>query len=122
MMQHPLRALLPATALMVPLMALNAGSALADQRNFRLVNDSPVVINEAYVSSVTTNNWEEDVLGRDTLSSGQSTRITFSRGVAGTCAYDIKVVTAQNRSFERANVNLCKTNDVIFTGSGFTLR
>ncbi len=117
MMQRSLRHLLPATVLLFPLIALNSRAAFADQRDFTLVNDSQVVIDEVYVSTVKTDDWEEDVLGRDRLDSGESTVITFSRGVAGTCAYDIKVVTAQNRSFELSNVNLCKTNDVIFTGS-----
>jgi hypothetical protein len=122
MLQQALRSLLPATALLFPLMTLNSGVALADQRDFKLINDSRVVINEVYVSTVTTNDWEEDVLGRDTLGSGEMTMITFSRGAAGTCAYDIRVVTAQNQAVERANVNLCETNDVIFTGSALRTR
>ena len=121
-MQQSLRNFLSMTVLLLPLISLNPKVALADQRDFNLINDSKITINEVYVSTVSTDQWEEDVLGRDTLSSGESTQITFSRGAAGTCVYDIKVVTEQNREIQRQNVNLCETNDVIFNGSSLTLR
>jgi len=121
-MQKSLRSVLSATVLFLPLISLNPKVALADQRDFKLINDSEVTINEVYVSTVSTDEWEEDVLGRDTLGSGESTDITFSRGAAGTCVYDIKVVTQGSKEIQRRNVNLCETNDVIFNGSSLTLR
>lgn len=121
-MQKSLRSVLSATVLFLPLISLNPKVALADQRDFNLINDSKVIINEVYVSTVSTDEWEEDVLGRETLDSGQSTPITFSRGAAGTCVYDIKIVTEQSKEIQRRNVNLCETNDVIFNGSSLTLR
>ncbi len=121
-MQRVLPKLLSATVLLLPAIALTSQAAFADQRDFQLVNDSRIQINEVYVSTVSTDDWEEDVLGRDVLGVGETTRITFSRGVSGTCAYDIRVVTAQNRAVERANVNLCETNDVIFNGSQLLTR
>jgi len=122
MMPQSLRSFLSATVLFLPLISLNAKVVLADQRNFNLINDSKVIINAVYVSTVSTDDWEEDVLGRDTLGLGESTAVTFSRGAAGTCVYDIKVVTEQNQAVERRNVNLCETNDVIFNGSSLATR
>ena len=117
MMQQSLRSFLSTTALFLPLISLNANVAFADQRDFNLINDSEVSINELYISTVRSDNWEEDVLGRDTLGTGESTQISFSRGVAGTCVYDIKVVTENNEEIEGRNINLCETNGVIFDGS-----
>ncbi|MGA9379267.1 MAG: hypothetical protein WBV73_10905 [Phormidium sp.] len=122
MMQRSLRKFVSATVLFLPLISLNPKVALADQRDFNLINDSKLTINEVYVSTINTDQWEEDVLGQETLDSGKSTEITFSRGAAGTCVYDIKVVTTQSQEVERRNVNLCETNDVIFNGSSLTLR
>ena len=116
-MQQSLRSFLSTTVLFLPLISLNANVALADQRDFNLINDSEVTINELYISTVRSEDWEEDVLGSETLGKGESRQVTFSRGVAGTCVYDIKVITENKEEIERRNINLCEANGVIFDGS-----
>lgn len=112
--------LISATVLALPLISLNPLMALADQRDFQLINDSSVIIDEVYVSTINTDDWEEDILGQDILPSGESVNITFSRDADGTCAYDIKVVTEPDTSVVLPNVNLCGTVNVIFNGSSLT--
>jgi hypothetical protein len=103
----------------IPLLAT---PALADDRDFTLVNDSKMVVNELYVSTVQTDDWEEDVLGSDVLDSGASTTVNFDAGVSGNCFYDIKIVAGGSREFTGSHINLCEASSVIFTGKGLTSR
>jgi hypothetical protein len=48
-----------------------------DDLDFTLVNNTGVEIEALFVSPYTTNEWEEDVLGVDTLPSGKSVLIKF---------------------------------------------
>jgi hypothetical protein len=57
--------------------AFIAQPAFADQRDFRGYNKTRVDIKHLYVSPSGAKSWEEDVLGRDTLESGDSTRVLF---------------------------------------------
>jgi hypothetical protein len=120
MIQPSFRALVSATVLALPLISLNPLMARADQRNFTLVNDSKVTIDKIFVSTIHTNNWGEDILGQDILSSNESVDIQFSSNEAGTCMYDLKVVTADQDPVEEHEVNLCGTVKVIFNGSSLT--
>jgi hypothetical protein len=49
-----------------------------DDLDFTLVNNTGVEIEALFISPHTTNEWEEDVLGVDTLASGKSVLIKFS--------------------------------------------
>lgn len=122
MIKQYFRTLVSATALALPLISLNPTMALADRRDFTLVNDSLVEIDEVYVSTVNTDEWEENILEGDIIPSGESEDISFSRDVEGTCVYDIKVVTEDGTTAKLSDVNLCGTIDVIFNGSSLTTR
>src|SRR5215213_5597937 len=65
-----------AAVLVLSMMLMPAGRAQGKQ-DFTLVNQTGVSINELYVSPHTTNEWEEDILGQDTLANGDSVDITF---------------------------------------------
>ncbi len=90
--------------------------ALADQRDFTLVNDSGRVITHVYVSPSKDREWGDDILGRDVLQPGESVFIYFSRYDAGSCFYDIRVV-GSNGAEEGilTGVNLCTTDTVTFS-------
>jgi hypothetical protein len=96
------------TALMavcaLSMMLMPAGQAQGKQ-DFTLVNQTGVSINELYVSPHTTNNWEEDILGQDTLANGDSVDITFSR-TERAAKWDLKVVDKEGNSIEWENLNL----------------
>jgi hypothetical protein len=98
---------------------LTASSARADQRNFTIMNDSANAITNLYVSSVATQDWEEDILGVGILEPDASTGITFSNGVSGRCLYDIKVIS---NGTEHNSIDLCSTSSVIFSGGQLVVR
>lgn len=58
---------------------LEKTAAVRHDLDFKLVNNTGVEIESLFVSPNTTNEWEEDVLGVDTLPAGQSVEIKFSR-------------------------------------------
>jgi hypothetical protein len=91
------------------------GVVRADPRDFTLVNESTVVIREAYVSSSATTSWEEDVLGNDVLPPGNRITVTFSGFRPGDCSYDIKVVGMGGETGYLWAVDLCSTSVVTFT-------
>jgi len=109
----PLMAVVAALAMV----AVTANVARADQRDFTLINATGTTISELYVGpSDDTEDWGEDILGVDTLAPGESVNIIFSRfdGDAGTCLYDIKIVTEEGDEGILLEVDLCNTFTVTF--------
>ena len=93
-------------ALLSPVAADAAG-----RQNFTLVNNTGYTIKEVYVSPVSTNDWEEDVLGEDTLDDGQQILIRFQHH-AGGCYWDLKVVYDDDTDAHWENFNLCTISQI----------
>ncbi|HEY2135513.1 MAG TPA: hypothetical protein VGH49_06470 [Xanthobacteraceae bacterium] len=76
-----------------------AGSAQAQdaKQDFTLVNKTGYEISAVYVSPSKSDDWEEDVLGQDTLDDGEKANIHFHRSVK-TCKWDLKVVYEEDSS------------------------
>jgi predicted HTH transcriptional regulator len=86
--------------------ALFSSAAFAQgKQDFTLVNKTGVEIHELYVSPHSTDDWEEDVLGQDTLSNGDSVEITFSARERAKM-WDLKIVDGKGNSIEWENLNL----------------
>lgn len=49
------------------------------KQDFKLINDTGVEIHAVYVAPSDSTDWEEDILGKDTLASGENVEITFDR-------------------------------------------
>jgi hypothetical protein len=75
--------------------------------DFTLKNDTGLTISELYVSPNTSDDWEEDVLGRDILKHGESLDIAFSR-TEKTCLWDLKIVDEDDDEVEWGQLDLCK--------------
>jgi hypothetical protein len=92
---------------------LLASTALAFQgkQDFTLINKTGVEIHELYVSPHSADNWEEDVLGTDTLPSGQSVTIKFSPKEKAKL-WDLKIVDGQGDSIEWESLNLLEISEV----------
>lgn len=88
------------------LVVVGAHRSSADQRDFRVVNETSYTINNLYVSPHASDNWGHDVLGSYVLKPGQTTKVTFSDDL-GYCYYDIKAVYSDGTKSEKYNVNLC---------------
>jgi hypothetical protein len=85
--------------------------ARAGKQDFTLHNETGVEIHELYVSPVTTDDWEEDVLGQDTLKDGESVKITFDDRDKHV-HWDLKVVDSKGNSIEWHDLNLIEIEDV----------
>ncbi|HEX4301614.1 MAG TPA: hypothetical protein VHZ78_02390 [Rhizomicrobium sp.] len=92
------------------LLAPQAASAEGRQ-NFNLVNNTGYTIKEVYVSTTSTNDWEEDVLGQDELEDNSQVAIRFPHH-AGGCFWDLKVVYDDDTSAYWTNFNLCTISEI----------
>ncbi|MBD0371973.1 MAG: hypothetical protein ICV60_14120 [Pyrinomonadaceae bacterium] len=81
------------------------------KQDFTLVNLTGVEIHELYVSPHSADDWEEDVLGQDTLPSGESVEITFSPKTKAKM-WDLKIVDGKGNSIEWENLNLLEISKV----------
>jgi hypothetical protein len=94
------------------LSAVLAASAFAQgKQDFTLHNETGVEIHELYVSPHSSDDWEEDVLGQDTLPSGESVDIHFSRKEKAKL-WDLKVVDKEGNSITWENLNLLEISEV----------
>ena len=80
------------------------GASAADQ-DFTLVNATGVEIHAVYVSPSDKDEWGQDILGKDTLASGQSAEIKFSpKEDADT--WDLRVEDGKGNSIEWTDLDL----------------
>jgi hypothetical protein len=105
---RPAKALAAACALSL----LLAVSVFAQgKQDFTLHNQTGVEIHELYVSPHSSDDWEEDVLGKDTLPSGESVEITFSPKEKAKL-WDLKVVDGKGNSIVWESLNLLEISEV----------
>lgn len=83
----------------------NADSSQAGKQDFTLVNETGVEIHKVYISPHDKDDWEEDILGRDTLPSGQSVDIKFHRNESA-AMWDLRVEDSKGGAIEWENLNL----------------
>jgi hypothetical protein len=90
------------------------GTACAAEakQDFELVNKTGYEIKHVYVSPSKSDDWEEDVLGKDTLDDGDSWEIKFHRSVR-TCKWDLKVVySVDDTSAVWSDIDLCEVEKI----------
>jgi hypothetical protein len=81
------------------------------KQDFVLHNDTGVEIHELYVSPHSSGDWENDILGRDTLAASESVKIVFEdQKKEG--KWDLKVVDGNKHSIEWDNLDLAKISEV----------
>lgn len=90
-----------------------AAPASAEDLVFDLINNSSVTLHELYVSAHDADSWEEDILGTDTLASGETASVTIADG-KDTCDYDLRFVAEDGSELER-NVDLCEMTSFTLT-------
>ena len=81
-----------------------------NKQDFSLHNETGLETKEVYVSPTAAEDWEEDVLGTDTLEAGDSVNISFSRRRED--MWDIKVVFRNGKSNVWTKLNLSQITDV----------
>ena len=85
-------------------------AANQNKQDFTLHNETGLEINEVYISPANNEDWEEDILGKDTLASGDTVDITFSRRHED--LWDLKVVFKNGKSNVWSKLNLSRITDV----------
>lgn len=80
-------------------------------QDFTLVNSTGVEINKLFVSPHDKDDWEEDILGRDTLPSGQTLDIKFNRDEKA-AMWDLRVEDTQGNAIEWVNLNLLEISKI----------
>jgi hypothetical protein len=94
---NPMRAIIAIAALLFGLAIPGGSASAAGKQDFTLLNKTGYRIDKVYVSPAASDDWEEDVLGRDVLDDGESVDISFHREATG-CKWDLKVVYADDDS------------------------
>src|SRR5258708_20046639 len=74
-------------------------------QDFILHNQTGVEIDSLYVSPHSVNDWEEDILGHDTLAIGESLKITFNDR-DHQVHWDLKSTDKYGKSLERDTRNI----------------
>jgi len=87
----------------------NTSPAASDSaaQDFTLVNETGVEIDKVYISPHDKDDWEEDVLGKDTLPTTQSVEIKFHRDETA-AEWDLRIEDKDGNSIEWENLNLLK--------------
>jgi len=87
------------------------------KQDFLLNNQTGVEIHELYVAPHSSDEWEEDILGQDTLAGGESLNIHFSRKETAKL-WDIKIVDGEGNSVEWEGLNLLQISEVTLFKKG----
>ena len=102
------------------LVACAGGAARADQvagdREIAVANHAAQAINEIYITPSSADHWGEDRLGEATLPPGQTTRLRLGR--VRDCDFDVLAVYEDASREEARAVNVCRTRQIAFDGSG----
>jgi pyruvate/2-oxoglutarate dehydrogenase complex dihydrolipoamide acyltransferase (E2) component len=87
--------------------ANSSSAAAAAAQDFTLVNDTGVEIDKVYISPHDADDWEEDILGKDTLPTGESVEVKFDRDETA-AKWDLRVEDKQGNGIEWENLDLLK--------------
>jgi hypothetical protein len=89
----------------------DSASAQQGKQDFTLVNETGVEIYALYVSPHNADDWEEDILGRDTLPNAERVDVVFKRDEKA-AMWDLRVEDKQGNSIEWENLNLLEISKV----------
>lgn len=93
---------------------LASTSASAADRHVKIINATDHTIVRFYASRTSTNSWEEDILGSNTLEPGQAANINIDDG-SGACVFDFKAVFDDGDELVRSEVNVCRISSYTYT-------
>jgi hypothetical protein len=92
--------------------SFGAVQAQEAKQDFQLTNKTGYEIKEVFVSPNKAEDWQEDVLGKDTFADGDTWEIKFHRATPG-CNWDLKVVyTVDSSSAVWYGIDLCKVEKI----------
>jgi hypothetical protein len=100
-----------------------AAPAGADEldRHVIVMNASSQPLRELYASPVTSDNWEEDLLGTRVLGAGESISANIDNGTTE-CLFDMKAVMADDKEYIQQRVNVCEVSQWSIGDGGDSVR
>lgn len=108
---HTMKTALTTFCLCLCLVVFASRPAFAGPRDFTLHNETGLDIAEVYVSPSDANDWEEDVLGDDSLGDGEEVNIHYSRNEADP-KWDLKIVDEEGETVIWKGLNLLKAHRI----------
>lgn len=98
-------------------------SAAPDGRDRRVLveNISSQALRELYASPVTSNIWEEDLLGQSIVAAGAKLNANIDNNT-NECIYDLKAVMADGREHIKRRVDVCKVSKWVLGDSGSSIQ
>ena len=83
----------------------------AGEQDFSLVNKTGFVIESLHITPHSSDEWGDDILGKDTLGDGETLNITFHRKEKA-ANWDLKVEDGDGKSFTWEKLNLLEISEV----------
>jgi hypothetical protein len=83
----------------------STSNSTAAAQDFTLVNQTGVEIDKVFISPHDADDWEEDILGRDTLPDGSSVEIKFNRNEKS-AMWDLRIEDKGGNAIEWESLNL----------------
>ena len=90
--------------------------AFAGAQDFVLVNNTGFPIYTVNVSPASSDNWEEDILGKQVLPNGEAVQVNF--GIGNTQYWDIQAVFEDGSSLAWYNIDLLSVAQVTLNNDG----
>jgi hypothetical protein len=82
------------------------------KQDFKLVNKTGYELKALYVAPSKSDDWEDDILGQDTLADGQAVNVHFNPKTK-TCTFDLKVVYSDDDSSAVwSKIDLCTVEKI----------
>ncbi|MGQ0761441.1 MAG: hypothetical protein ACT4OT_05420 [Acidobacteriota bacterium] len=90
-----------------PATAAASPASQSAAQDFTLVNKTGVEIHAVYIAPHDVDDWQEDILGRDTLPDGETVDIKFNRKETAE-NWDLRIEDSKGNAIEWENLNLLK--------------
>src|SRR5207244_2106067 len=87
------------------------------RQDFTLVNRSGIAVSELYISPNKSDDWGKDILGRDTLPTGQRTDIVFDSKTKD-ARWDIQIVDENGKKHTKSDLNLFEISEITVKDNG----
>jgi hypothetical protein len=111
MKQIVLKSKVALTLAVIALFVTATAFARVGKQDFILHNATGVEIHQVYVSPHSSDDWEEDILGKDTLPDGESVKITFEDREKHV-HWDLKITDGKGNSIEWTDLNLIEISEL----------
>lgn len=90
---------------------LTAAPAFAGEQDFTLHNQTGFEIHSLHVAPHSSDEWGEDILGKDTLDNGETLDIKFHR-TEKAAHWDLRIEDKNGKSFTWESLNLIEISEV----------